>query len=368
MDPIATAPAQDAPVTAPVESTPAPSAPAPTSAAESAISKGDVASYREARRAERAGKPLAYDAKTSPDAPTVAPDASAAPPAPDGATQTPERKLSNRQQQINNYERTIAEQNIRLAQLERMVGQGGAARPAEPQAPAATQPTQAEYEQIMAMPGYPKMADFDTLERFNAAATHFTWSVLNQRAQMQAAQQQALHAEQGAHKALITNFMQSIETAQKEDPKFFESLSDEVKAIKPLHAVARGEAATAVNVLGSEVFASPHAAKLLRHFSDHPDVLRSVVQVPAHLAQLPQELMIPRHKAWIARQVGMLEAQLAAPPVAPTPTPATVPAPPQTIGRRPGGAANPMEDAVKRGDMRAFKQLRRQEKLAAMGK
>ncbi len=139
--------------------------------------------------------------------------------------------------------------------------------------------------------------------------------------------------------------------------------------LKPFAALAPGEAGGARNVLGEQVYSSPVAPALLKHFSQHPDELTRLETVPPHLATLPPGMRTRAHIEWMVKEVGKLEGRLeaaipaAAPAVASPSTITAAPPPPPQVSRT-GATADPIASALKRDDLGAFMRADLDRKIA----
>jgi hypothetical protein len=366
---------------------PAPAAVSPETipASTAAILSHDTASYREARRFEKLGKPLAAvpaPVEKAEKTPTETP------PAADSATPAA-RQVSRRQQALNDAAQKAAdsataalrEENARLkAQLESRPAPPAPAPAPETPTPAAPAPPdwKADAKRYAAMPDYPKIADFDTLEEHAAAVQLFMGE---QRATEQR-QRGALDATRAARGQQLKGFVDQLTAAKAADPTFLDSLDPVVKTqLKPFDALKRhadgtyAEPAGPINVIGELVYLSPQAPKMLQYFSTHMDDLTRLCTLPAHLATLPDTpVRTNAHITWMTQEYGKLEAKVEGATAAPAPPPAvpktltSAPAPPKTLGSRPTEAADPKAAAIRNHDTSAYRAIRLAEKRAQMGR
>lgn len=363
---------------------PAPAAVSPETipASAAAIVSGDTGAYREARRAEKLGKPLA-----AVPAPVETPT-SDTPAAADGAPPA-ERHVSRRQQAINDAAQKAAEsattalrdENARLkAQLASRPAAPAPAPAPETPKPAAPAPPdrKADAKRYAAMADYPKIADFDTLEEHAAAVQLFMGE---QRATEQR-QRGALEATRDARGQQLKGFVDQLTAAKAADPTFLDSLDPIVKTqLKPFDALKRNPDGTAaepagpINVIGELVYLSPQAPKMLQYFSTHMDDLRRLCALPPHLATLPETpVRTNAHISWMTQEYGKLEAKVEgatatpAPPAVVPKTLTSAPAPPKTLGSRPTEAADPKAAAIRNKDTSAYRAIRLAEKRAQMGR
>jgi hypothetical protein len=152
----------------------APATPTTQSAPDAAVATGNTSAYREARRAERLGRPLdpVPVAKAEPQKAEPAPDVkldSAAPAQPEP------KPISKRQEATNDAIRRAAE--AATAQLRdenaRLQAELAKHRPAEPAAPAQPATDTPAWKRYAAMPDAPKLEEFDSVPEFSAAMSLF---------------------------------------------------------------------------------------------------------------------------------------------------------------------------------------------------
>jgi hypothetical protein len=318
---------------APAPPTPdAPPVPAATTAVEHALVEGNYPAYRDAKRAEASGKPLPAPVAA---APAVTPTPKPAAPA----------GVSKRQQQINDYERRIAEQAAEITRLSTTRPAAAPRSEARPEAAAPAPASPQDYERYLAMPEAPKQESFDTYDKFSAAMAVF---IADQRfADRDRAAQQRADADRqtAAHTERTTKFSEAIKAVVTTDPKFLESVSADVLALKPFAALAPGEPGGPLNAIAEELLDSAVAPQLMQHFSAHPEDLQRLAQLA------PRDLI---------REFTRLEGRFERPAAAPPPkTVSDAPPPPQTLGTRPADPADPVRGAVMRGDFAAYRAAKR---------
>lgn len=316
-------PAAPAQPVAPVVDTPA-----ETSASVAAVEKQDFGAFRQAEKAERAGKPL--------QAVAVAPTEDEPP----AGTAPVERQPSKRQQATNDAIRLAVDHaTADLAAENAALRAKVAPAPAEPAKPVPV--TLPEYKRLMALPDFPKLADYDSLEEHSAAVSLFA---LDQRDAQRAGKDADAKAVEAITKT-ITGFQEQIATAGGK--AFMDSLSPEVGALRPVEALhANGEAAKVgpLNVLTSEIVKSAHAPQLLKHFSDHPEDLDRIAAC--------------RNVAEVYTEYGKVLARVDTPASASVvpKTLTSAPPPPTTFGTaRSAAPADASSAAVQSGDFRAFR-------------
>jgi hypothetical protein len=315
------------------------SVPASPTAADQAVGSNDVSAFRAARQAERSGTPLApAPAVEPPDDDEPLP---AAPAPPEG-----ERKLSKRQQQINEYERTIAEQKAELARLKASVTPPpapAASRSTPPAAPSITYP--------------PDLATWDAYLAAHPEAQYEEYTDARGDFRAEARARQAESHEQDSRTATerqtrLTAFGAKLQAAKAADPQFDTRISPAVANLRPLDVLGPDEVPTAMNALAQEIVLAADPIALMRHLSDHPEELQRIGALPNS-----RELL---------RAMATLEASLT-PPAVPLPKPVTsAPPPPTTLGSKPVEPADELEAAVASNDVGRFRALRLRERAAAL--
>jgi hypothetical protein len=362
-----------------------PAAPTQTiSAARAASDKGDFAAFEEATLAERRGTPLARVAATpaTPTAPpTSEPPAAPAPPAQEPA-QPPaaDRAVSKRQQQINNYERKIAEQDQRIRALEASL-----TRPAPPerQPPAPAQPSQAQptqtWQDSVRRPdlSQPMLGEEQFFQRFPDApySAYARYAVRYEDHAERAQAQQSSEQEQltTAQHARVEKFVGQLDQARASDPEFVNKLTPEVRNLKPFAALAPGEASGPLNVVAEQVFDSPIAPQVLLHFSQHSDALQRLATMPPEIAAMPPAQRARAHIQWIVKEFGKIEAALeqpavAAEPAAAAPSPISAAPPPAPILSRVGTSTDPQAAAFARGDFATWDRIEMEKEQRRRGR
>lgn len=340
-----------------LDATPAGSSPAadvPASVVEQAVAAGDQALYREARRAERVGTPLAPSTPDSAPAQPAEQDASTEA-STDPASEAGKPRKKNAETRIQELLKERAEERKarerleqRLAELERSSQPKSDPQPAS--APAAA-------ERFPSFDDYVKANPDASYEDYLDARAD--WRA-DQRIQQREAEAEAKRARERASQTeqeLTTKYRAQIDAAIKEDPDFLDGISAEVLALRPFSAIrdAQGrwtEQPTGYHALGQEIFASSMAPRLMRHFSDHPEDFHRIASLQ------PSQLL---------KEMGKLEDRLTAKPAAAAPPPKTVsdaPPPPTVLGSRPVSTTDPLEAAVASGDVRAYRDARLRQRTA----
>jgi hypothetical protein len=337
-------------------------APTPTiSAARHAANANDFAAFEKADVAARTGKPLpavsAEPAAATPPAETSAPGAPAAP------------TLSKRQQDINDRAQravesataTLREENARLkAQLDAHA----APRREEPKPETPPAPTEPEYKRFLALPGAPKLRDFESVEEHAAAMSFFMAKTLHE--ETATAQRQKDTTAKG--EALKAERRQAFDTRVEE---LTQSDPDIVSKILPIAQDLSSRPDRPHYVVGQMALVSPVGPHVLRYLHEHPQELDALVALPPHMRDLPPHDIAKAHIPWImsafAKIEGRLEDQIkasssASAPAAPAAVPSTItaaPPPPPTLSRA-GSTVDPKDAAFKRGDFRTWDQLEMQ--------
>lgn len=317
-----------------------PETPAVVTAVDQAVADRDLGAFREARQAERTGTPLEPKKPEAPKAEAKAEPVKPAEPAPEA------RELSKRQQKINDYERTIAEQRAEIARLS-----AGTPR-TEPTKPAA--PTVADHKRYLAMPDAPKEADFDNYDELQAARAVF---IADKRYEERDAAKQATDRQTQAERFTAqrrTQFHERLAAASKADPTFDQAITDDVRALVPVDEIVRiGGTPSALNALATEFLENEQGPRLMRHFSEHPDDVTRFARL------MPRDFV---------RELAKLELTFGSSAPAPTAEPepenhvTKAPAPPTTLGGRVADTADPIESAVAGHDYPAYKAARMAER------
>lgn len=349
------APAQ--PVASPAPVTPT------ISASEAAVSKSPR-EYREARRAERAGKPLAA-------VPAPAEAAAAQPAGPEAASPAAPAQpaVSKRQQQINDYERRIAEQAAEIARLQRPAPASAAAAPAQPPAPvpAAPAPPVPTF-QFPSLQAWSEQHPDKTLEDYMDARED---ARVEHRAQAQR-MEQALKEQSETLTKQSQTFANALSAAKAADPdlvsKIPPAMLDPIKSI-PLSALSPEQLKTATfsNLVAEAAFRSAHSgsgkpAELLKYLHAHPDETVRIAKLSTFDALIALERLDER----IAAGTPAPAAAVAAPAKPKTKTLTDAPAPIATLGSRPAEVTDPETAAIRGGDTRTYRQLRREQRAASL--
>jgi hypothetical protein len=352
-----TAPAQS------VQPGPASESPIATTASERVIASGDVAAYREARRHERAPEVQARAAATTEtEADPDANPATAAAPGTTPATSAPEpRTVSKRQQQINDYERSIAALKAENARLKSTTtATPAAARPATgSESSASSQSAAAGPTGIPVDIGHPALeeAAFYTKHPEASTADYFRYltrfdreveRATDRMRQSQTAEQAAAHERATKFHAQITAAGDPTVVMARIDPELIEL---ETRA----SAMAKGQRPTAANDLADEILGSEVALQVLEHLTAQP-------AIKAKLLASPDRRTLLREFARLETQFSPAAANAAASPKTIT----DAPAPAVTLGSRAAHPGDPVESAVASGDVSAYRAARLRERAAQL--
>ena len=369
--------------------------PETVSASHAAVIADDPQAYREAKRAERAGKPLDPVAVEKPaeKATETKPEAVAA--------ETPPKPLSSKERHRlaeNERIRQAVEEGVqsRLTEERSKWEREHPKREQEPTRPAPVVAAPAgppkTFDEAIQRPDVskPLMPEDEFFKAFPEAPYSAYSRYAAQYDRLALAQSDQRRTEQeslrSAQKAEIDTFVGQLQAEAKADPTFQSSLTETVKTkLKPFAALQRDaqgnqiEQAGPINVIGEQVYASPIAPKMLRYFSEHPDALDRLITVPTHLASLPPALRTQRHITWQMQEYGKLEATVGAQlsaaanttPEAPKiKTVTDAPAPTKLLGTKSAEPGDRKTSAIRAGQsgVQAYRDLRRQERAAAMGR
>ena len=350
------------------QTTPPPVAPAAVPetqpATQAAVASGNTADYRAAKRAERAGKPLAavpVQAEAATGDPAVGAEPAKAEP----------RKSSRDDTYISDRIREGVERGTSelRGEIERMKQQLLTHAPAreEPKAYTGIDPSDPK----------PAPDAFETHDDYLDARDEWNERRI-ERKQAKAADGVRVSQEHqeltAAQQARVQKFADQLDAATKTDPEFSKKLTPEVRALKPFEALAPGERGGPENVVAAQIFDSPIAPQVLLHFSEHPEALARLIAMPADIQAMPQRVRTHHHIQWIVKEFGKVEAALSAPAPKETPSPApsktltSAPSPAQTLGSRPSAAVDPKAAAVKSGNTQAYRDIRRRERAESGGR
>ena len=344
--------------TAPLPAAPA-VAPETQPATQAAVISGSTADYRTAKRAERAGKPLA--------AVPVQAEATSEPVA--EPVKTEPRKSTRDDTYISDriregVERGTAEVRAEIERLKQQLQTHAPAREA-PKAYTGIDPSDPK----------PAPDAFESHDDYLDARDEWNERRI-ERKQAKAAEGVRVTQEHqeltAAQQARVQKFADQLDAATKTDPEFSKKLTPEVRALKPFEALAPGERGGPENVVAAQIFDSPIAPQVLVHFSEHPEALARLIAMPADIQAMPQRVRTHHHIQWIVKEFGKVEAALSAPATKETPAPApsktltSAPSPAQTLGSRPAAAVDPKAAAVKSQNTTAYREICRRERAEQM--
>lgn len=331
----------------------APPTPAPVSATEAAVVSRDFGTFREARQAERAGKPLpstvpAASSAATPGQPAAGTPASSSP---DSEPGTSADKRSGHGGNAETRIRELLEENKRLKAANTAPASStppAASSAVTPAPDSSSDPRPDPYDLSKYPDGQWDPKFYEDMGR---------WAARDER--RQAEQVAATKARETARTEAIrdrnTKFSERLSAASKE-PGFRDAISPDVLALRPTDALQPGEAPSALNALADEIVSSEVGPQLLRHFSEHPEEMRRFAAI-----RTPQQLL---------REFVRLESSLtggrasAAPPAAPPPV-SSAPPPPVSLEGRQHTPADPVRAAVVKQDFNAYRDAKQAQLRAA---
>ena len=218
----------------------------------------------------------------------------------------------------------------------------------------------------------PRQDEFEDFSLFLDAREAWNERRIDRKTTMAAEQRRLTRAHEtltAAQQARVQTFADQLSKASAADPTFTDALTPEVRALRPFAALQPGEPGGPANVVAEQVFDSPIAPQVLRHFSEHPEALARLITMPPEIQAMPAAVQVSRQLQWIVKEFGKLEAALSAPATTATPLPTTLthaPPPAQTLGSRPAPPVDPKAAAVKSGNTAAYRAIRRQERAAQL--
>lgn len=348
-----------------VTSTPAapapPAAPDTISATRTAANAGSFADFDKADRAAKAGTPL-------PDVPAPAASPAAGVVA-DPAAAAPLSRKERDQQETNDRIRKAVESATADLRSELALFREGTARRDPPPAAAAPVADTPEWKRVAALPGAPKLAEFDSVEEHSAAMATFVAREILKTDQAAAQSRADAERSQTYFRDQVSAFDTRVTELTKTDPEILAKIVPVAKELGTL-AMKGGPART----LSDMVLESDVGPQILNHFREHPDALTSLLTPPAATRGLPVDAAVRVHIRHFAREFAKLEATFAssvpaaAAPVAPA-APSTIsaaPPPPPTLSRA-GTTVDPKASAIARGDFATADKLWMQEKRSRLG-
>lgn len=325
-----------------------PTEPVKVPATVAAVESRDFKQFREASQAQRAGKPLPEVERPTQTTTGESTEAGR-------AQNAQQRRRQREQQRINDQIRAGVEaatkaKDDEIAALKAAKAEApkveAAAPPVAPKEEVQPEKKTPEYKRYAAMPDAPKVAEFDSLDEHAAAMALF---ISDKRHEERVEAEKVKTTHEGRVKALVARDDAYRErVAPKGDTSFVESLSAPVKALRPVESLKQGEPVTALNFLTTKIVESEHAKALLQHFSDNPKDLDRFSQLTTPDA--------------VVFEFGRLVGSLDAPKDTTVPRPKLVSdaSPPVTqFGARNAAPSDPVINAVKKRDFRAFRAAQR---------
>lgn len=311
------------------EQTGASSAPAAVTALDLAVSDGDVASFREARAAERSGKPL--DATADPS-PALKPDAVA------DSSPAAEKPRTDRRA----TEHRVPELLTERAQLRTRLGQQERELAALRQSPKPDVSSTASSAVADA-----ELPEYDAWTEIagNETKTYTQYQVWLTR-QVYAQEQQAIQQRD----AVTAAERQQVERVQKYRASADTFVADHADYWDTVRPVTETDLSKGIkDALEDAIDQSANGPALLYHLGSHPEIFQRLITLPERLA------------AW---ELGKLEASLAS---ASTPKPrlTRAPEPVTTLGRKAADPADPIDAAVADDDVGRYRAARLEQRRAA---
>jgi hypothetical protein len=327
-------------------------------AADHAVAANDVAAFREAKRAEKLGKPLDVPAASSaaqPEGQAASTDASS-----DAASEAakPRKTAEDRIKELLAKEKAAT---ARAEAAERRAAEIEAARttPKQDERTPDSRPAPAKVEAFPSYDAYLVEHPEASYEEYIDARTEHRFNALKQQETESRERTTRETAHQQAIKTRDTQAGERIQAAVKADPEFWDHVSDEVKSLKPFDAIRDPktgqwrEQPTAKHCVAEELLKSPVMPQLMRHFTDHPEDL-------AKLYQLQPDALLKAFGKLEARLEKGTETVAATPPKHVT----SAPAPPTTLGQKSMQSADPIDAAVAADDVAAFRAAKLQRRIA----
>lgn len=301
------------------------------------------------RPPKEAAEPDDADEAIAPTAPVAA--------APETPAPAPSKPISKRQQQINDYERRLAESTAEIARLKAFNAMRSPSAPAPAPAPSPQAvPAQPQtVDALIARPDIsgPALTPEQFFQKFPEADVWTYPRYINkydtafERAESHQQQQQAAIRQQTDEH--VAQFTARVQTARQKYPDFE---SKGMALALRMEGPDRGP-------IENAVFLSPVGPDLLQHFAEHQDELQRLYQIPSRHSR----------KDWadaeILFEIGKIAARFDQPARAQAPLPTTsAPDPPIALGARATEPVEPLTTAIKRRDFSTYKQLANSRDLA----
>lgn len=306
----------------------APSAPAIT-AVDIAVTGDDMAAFREARRAERSGKPLDVTADPSPATTDAVADSSPAAEKPRTDKRATEHRVPELLTERAQLRARLDQQERELAALRHPVQRDDPSAVSSP-APDAEFP---EYDAWTEQAGN----EHKTYTQYQVALTRHVYA----QEQQAIRDRDAASAAERTQAERVTSYREKAETFVADHADYW----DVIRPITDAHMPkVMGDA------FEDAIAASQNPPALLYHLGSHPDEFQRLLSLPERLA------------AWT---LGKLDASLSsASQPSSRPTLTKAPTPPTTLGRKVADAADPIESAVTTGDQAAYREARLRQRAA----
>lgn len=213
-----------------------------------------------------------------------------------------------------------AERDTFKARIDALEARANAPRPPEPVAEK-KETVQAEHARYRAMPGFPKLTEFqgdDAFEDWLVAKDLFIADRRYDERRHSENQQIAAQRNEQSEAERRTTFQSKIGATPEERQAFIETIDPRLASIPRLSALPADEKASFGNFLVEQIYRSEAPKELLTHFTAHPDDVQRLSTL---------------HPMQVIREMGKLEAQLTQ--AAASTTTGTAPAPPMSKARPP---------------------------------
>lgn len=289
-------------------------------------------------------------------------------------TAKPEKKAKGKAVSERNVDlRAEIEENARLLDIRRRqreeIARDSAESAPKPKtaaqptdsAPAATEPTEADFKRYLAMPGAPKAEQFDgDLDAYTAAMGVFIAKQITKEQfdQMFTERQRASEAESAQLHELneaISSAEERAKADEARDPQWREKLDPALAAIAPMRLLSPGQKPHPMHFIKDQVmFESEHPCSLLVFMSTEEGRKWAF-----GLARLRPERIV--------REIAIKDASFADAPDDDHPPSHVSAAPPpgQHLGRKPSAPVDPLKSAQESGDVEGFINQRNRQLVGA---
>jgi hypothetical protein len=349
--------------------------PQPVAATAAAILSNDTGKYREARRAERAGKPL-EPVTMAPKADAPADGATLETPAAGTPGTTPAAPVLTRKEREQNEANERVRRAVELAtadlrkEVETLRRQPAAGEP-KPAAAAPAAPVEAATWQDTIKSPDPRLALLGEQEYFAKYpeapyAAYTRYAAAHDRASEAASVHEREHqaATQRELETVGEQYGERLKAAGKADPDLKTKIAPDILEARPISGLTRdaqgrvAEPITFANFITEIGLRSPAPAELYKYLTAHPDEADTIAKLPGQQALEALLRLDGRLSAGVTKPAAAAAA-------APTnKTVSDAPASPNVVGNRAAEATDPRTTAIRTGNTSAYRELRRQERAA----